>query len=653
MTMLSIADTEEDVTGAAESSSHLFRILLRRPLAVTCALVIAAVVIACVFASLIAPYNPLAQDLNHTLAGPSASHWLGTDALGRDIFSRILYGGQVTLLGTCEAILTYLIIGVSLGLLAGTMGGATDAIVMRISDILQSIPALITLLVVLAVFGHNETAAMVSLGIFASAGLMRIVRSASLVARAEPYVAAARVAGLSSWSILWRHIRPAVTGPVLTQVSLFAGIAMLVEAALGFLGLGVLPPQPSWGNLVSDAQRAINQQSWMLIPTGGIIAVMCLALTLLGIALRDAYSSRSSGKTLDSWHSLTAGTRVIPPPPDQPPAQDHLLSVRDLCVEVPKDDGWLRLVDGVDFDISPGETVGIVGESGCGKSMTVTALLRVPPPGARISAQRLSLDGQDLLGLTEQDMYQVRGKKIAYVSQEPISSLDPLQPAGRQVAEAVRVHRGVTRAEARDIALDLLAAVHLPDVKTVARKYPHEMSGGMAQRVAIARALAGEPDLLIADEPTTALDVSVQAGILDLLIEFRERNRMALILVTHDWGVLADACDRALVMYAGQIVEDAPTRLLVGSPKHPYSAALLDSIPSKVVAGTALPMIPGTVPPPGKWPAGCRFTARCQFATAECEAAPIRLTDTAIGVSRCIHVDRLEREEQTDAIARA
>ncbi|MBM2614692.1 ABC transporter ATP-binding protein [Actinoplanes sp. LDG1-06] len=247
----------------------------------------------------------------------------------------------------------------------------------------------------------------------------------------------------------------------------------------------------------------------------------------------------------------------------------------------------------------------------------------------------------------------MRGKRIAYISQEPISSLDPLHVAGRQVAEAVRAHRGVSRAEAKRIALELLASVRLPDPEAVYAKYPHEMSGGMAQRVAIARALAGEPELLIADEPTTALDVSVQAGVLDLLVDLRDQRGMALILVTHDWGVLADACDRAIVMYAGQIVEDAPTRDLIAAPRHPYSAALLESIPAKVDPGAMLPMIGGTVPPPSNWPTSCRFAGRCRFATDDCTHAPIPLTRTDTGVSRCVHVDRLEEKEAADAVTTA
>ncbi|MBU2664102.1 dipeptide/oligopeptide/nickel ABC transporter permease/ATP-binding protein [Actinoplanes bogorensis] len=640
----------------------LLRRLLRQPLAIACLAVITLVVLACVFASLVAPYDPYAQDLANILSGPSGTHWLGTDALGRDVLSRILYGGRVTLFGTLQAVVTYVVIGVSIGLIAGTIGGIVDSILMRVADVIQSIPALITLLVVLAVFGRSETAAMVSFGIFASAGLMRVVRGVSMIARTEPYVAAGTVAGLGPFQILWRHIRPAVIGPVLTQVSLFAGIAMLVEASLGFLNLGVLPPAASWGNLVSDAQLAINRQQWLLVPTGGIVALMCLCLTLLGIALRDTYSSKSTagGKSLSSWRSFAATMRRVPATPaaaapalvseySQTAGREILLEVQDLSVAV----GDLTLVDGVSFDVGRGETIGIVGESGCGKSMTVSGLLRVPPPGATISAARLTLGGEDLLGLSEQQMHKVRGKRIAYISQEPISSLDPLHVAGRQVAEAVRAHRGVSRSEARRIALELLASVRLPDPEAVYTKYPHEMSGGMAQRVAIARALAGEPELLIADEPTTALDVSVQAGVLDLLVDLRDQRGMSLILVTHDWGVLADVCDRAIVMYAGQIVEDAPTADLIAAPRHPYSAALLESIPAKVAPGVLLPMIGGTVPAPADWPSSCRFAGRCRFATDDCTHAPIPLTPTVTGVSRCVHVDRLEEKEAADAVTTA
>ncbi|MFF1831086.1 dipeptide/oligopeptide/nickel ABC transporter permease/ATP-binding protein [Paenarthrobacter sp. NPDC058040] len=633
--------------------THFLRRVLKQPVAVICAALLLTVVVLCALAPIIAA-DPLAQDLTSPYAPPGGQHLLGSDQLGRDILSRLLHGGQTTLVGAVQAVLVYAVLGMVFGMIAGSAGGTIESVIMRINDMIQSIPALVVLLVVLAIFGNSELAAMVSLGILAAPGLVRVIRSATMAVRAEQFVAAARVAGLSGLQIQLRHVLPALAGPAMTYISIFAGIAILFESVIGFLGLGVVPPQPSWGNLIADAQQSIALNPWMLVPTGGTVALVTIALTLLGDGIRAAYSARSTRSGLQlSWKQMAAKTRTDPlagtEDTDLPSGAKPLLSVRGLTVNIAGDTDTITLVDGVSFDVAAGEAVGLVGESGCGKSITVTSLLRVLPPGATVGGSRVEFEGTDLLALSEAEMAKVRGAGIAYISQEPISSLDPMFTAGQQIAEAVRQHRKVSRREARAIALDLLAQVRLPDPAGAAKRYPHELSGGMAQRVAIARALAGEPKLLIADEPTTALDVTVQAEILDLLRDLRQRTGMALILVTHDWGVLADACDRAFVMYAGQIVETAPLQELVTAPSMPYTWGLLNSMPADVEPGAELPVVAGNVPSPGRWPKGCRFAQRCIFASAECRENPIPLVEVSQEqLSRCIHVDELRKEESHD-----
>jgi peptide/nickel transport system permease protein len=616
------------------TSTFLSRILAQ-PVAVICAGFLLIVILACAFAPWISG-NPLAQDLTKVYAPPSPSNWFGADQFGRDIFTRILHGGQITLVGALEAVAVYTVLGMGFGLVAGSARGMADTVIMRACDLIQSIPGLVILLVVLAIFGQNETAAMVTLGVLTAPGLVRIVRGATLVVRAEPYVAAARVAGLSRLQILTRHVVPAVTGPALTQISLMAGVAILVESAIGFLGLGVAPPAPSWGNLISEAQRAIALAPWMLFPTGGVVALVTVALTLLGDSIRDSYAARSTRSGFQpSWHSMAASAERTGPAAKPSAEKQPLLRVRDLSIHLP----GVTVVDKIGFDVMPGEAIGIVGESGCGKSITVTGMLRVLPPGSTVSGTALEFEGRDLLSLSEREMAKVRGAGIAYISQEPISGLDPVFTAGFQIAEAVRQHRKVSAREARAIALELLRQVRLPDPEEVAAKYPHQLSGGMAQRIAIARALAGQPKLLIADEPTTALDVTVQAEILDLLRDLRETTGMSMILVTHDWGVLADACDRAIVMYAGQVVETAPTAELVHRPAMPYTRALLQSMPANFEPGRPLPTIPGTVPPPNAWPKGCRFAARCTMAADACRTTAVPLVPVKEhGFSRCLFV---------------
>jgi peptide/nickel transport system permease protein len=557
-----------------------------------------------------------------------------------------MYGGRDSLLAVLTAVLVYVVIGIPVGLLSGYLGGLADQMTARVCDLLMSVPAVVILLVVLGIFSNNETAAMIAFGFLASPGLIRIVRATTLAVRTEQFVAAARVAGLTTRQILRRHILPQVTAPAAISVSLMAGVTLIVESGLSFLGLGVQLPLPSWGGLIADASQAINRQAWMLVPSGGIVILTTMAFGLLGGAFRDTSADRAASPAQGplSWRLMHTGVRRNTRPAQPTPKRSGaLLSIHGLTITLPTPTGLLDIIDGISFDVAPGEALGIVGESGCGKTMAVAGLLRLLPPGGRLSADTYEFEGADLLALSDREMSKIRGRGIGYISQEPVASLDPAFSVGSQLAEAVRHHEQIPRRNAALRALELLRAVQLPDPVAVAKKFPHELSGGMAQRVCIARALAGNPKLLIADEPTTALDVTVQAEILDLLRGLREQTGMALILVTHDWGVLADACDRAVVLYAGEIVEAATVSELFRAPRHPYTAALLEANPEGVPRGKPLPAIPGTVPPPGRWPSGCRFSARCAYGDDMCRCDAIELiTDGPDRAWRCIHSEKLE-----------
>jgi peptide/nickel transport system ATP-binding protein len=300
-----------------------------------------------------------------------------------------------------------------------------------------------------------------------------------------------------------------------------------------------------------------------------------------------------------------------------------LLSVRGLVTEFRTDAGSLRAVDDVSFDVAEGAALGLVGESGCGKSVTSLSLLRLVQPPGRIAAGRVIFEGRDLMSLSEKDMRAVRGARIAMIFQEPMSSLNPVYTVGDQIAEAVLVHRRArSRRAARDRVVELLGLVGIPSPAERADAYPHQLSGGMRQRVMIAMALACEPRLLIADEPTTALDVTIQAQIMDLLRDLRARLGMAVLLITHDLGLVADFVDDVAVMYAGRVVERAPVRDLFADPRHPYTRGLLRSVPSygENLSASRLPTIPGVVPDLRSLPAGCRFRARCDRATEPCAA---------------------------------
>ncbi|MCU0987327.1 MAG: ABC transporter ATP-binding protein [Acetobacteraceae bacterium] len=301
---------------------------------------------------------------------------------------------------------------------------------------------------------------------------------------------------------------------------------------------------------------------------------------------------------------------------------EPLLSVEDLGIGFATDQGRLEVVEGLSFSLAAGRTLAVVGESGCGKSVTSLALMRLLPRNARIGG-RVRFGGRDLLGLPEAEMRTLRGGEIAMIFQEPMTSLNPAFTVGDQIAEAIRVHRGIGDQDAAEEAVAMLARVRIPDARARARDYPHRMSGGMRQRVMIAMAMACRPKLLIADEPTTALDVTIQAQILELMREMAAEYGTAIILITHDLGVVAEMADEVLVMYAGRAAEMAPARVLFSEPQHPYTVGLMGAIPRLDEERGRLATIEGMVPSPAAWPPGCRFAPRCPFAAARCtEAAP-------------------------------
>jgi peptide/nickel transport system permease protein len=632
------------VESAASPSRRSFLArLLHRPLAVGALLFLAALVIACVAAPLIAPYGPGKQDLLNPLAGPSGAHLLGTDSLGRDILSRLLYGGRSSLLAILEAVAVVVLVGLPLGLIAGYAGGWTDRILGRMAEGLMAIPAIILVLVVLAVRPHDETAAMLTFGLLGVPIILRVTRSATLKIREELYITAARVSGLSHPYIVLRHVLPRVRGVVIVQASIFAAYALVFETGIAFLGLTASPTTATWGGMVAEASEVLQQTSWPLIPAGGIIALTILALGLLGDAIRDVAVMDDEPPAEASPGGLRRGAEPTPPPLARPVLNGGdsgaLLQVRGLTVETA---AGTPLVDSVDFEVRGGETVGLVGESGCGKSVTAAALLHLLPPEVRATAGAVHWDGEEILGLSDRDFDRLRGSTLAYVSQESQASLDPTFTIGSQIGEVVRSHERISRRAARERVLELLRMVEMPDPEQVARSYAHELSGGMAQRVGLALALAGRPRLLVADEPTTALDVTVQSEILELLRKLQAATGMAILLITHDLGVVADICDRTFVMYAGQIVEGCTTEELFDRPLHPYTVGLLASHPSHAVHGGRLPTLAGQVPPPGSWPSGCRFAERCPYAVEECRAAPIPLEAPAVGrASRCIRIEQV------------
>ena len=624
------------------------RAFLHQPVGVAAAAYLTLLVLAGIFAAELAPYDPAVQDLDIVLSGPSADHWLGTDTLGRDVLSRLLFGIQPSLVNSLIAVVVFLLLGIPLGIVAGYRGGWPDGVISRVAELALSIPPIILVLVALSVFTGSPTAAMVTLGVLGAPGLIRVVRGATLLVREELFVTAARVSGVAPLRIMTSHVLRRVTGPILVQASVFAGIALAFQAALAFLGLITVGGRPTWGGMIGEAAGVISRDQWLIIPPGVAIALAVLAFGLLGDAIRDLSSDEDASAAPPS-------RRPVPRPPvarrpegltasPEPTDTSDLLEVRGLTVTAGANPGT-TLVSDATFSVGPGETVALVGESGCGKSMTALALLGLLPPAVHVTAGAVVFQGSDLTAGGRSAYRAVRGSGIAYVAQDALGSLDPTHTVGSHLQEIIGLHENLSRAGRRERAVQLLEQVKLADAERVLASYPHEISGGMAQRINIALALAGRPQLLIADEPTTALDVTVQAEILQLLRDLQHATGMAILIITHDWGVVADIADRAVVMYAGEVVERADVRTLFRKPRFPYTAALLAADPSTAAENSRLPRRRGLVTAAVCLTTGFGLAGRCAHVRAECTPAPILLMTVDDDTStRCIRVHDLVSE---------
>jgi peptide/nickel transport system permease protein len=565
-------------------NASFVRRLLSRPLAVVALLWLLLLLVLSVGAPVFAPLDPLEQDLLALKQLPSAEHWLGTDALGRDVFSRMVHGVSLTIAGVIEAVVMASLLGLSLGVSAGYFGGLWDRCVQQYVSLVQSLPTMLIMLAVLAVFGQAMLPAMVTLGVMGSAGVSRVLRSVTLAVREELYIAAARISGLSDAHIILRHVLPRIAGPVIVQMSLFAAIAVIVQTGISFLGLGVAPPAPTWGSMIFEASASLNDFPWLLVPSGGVVALTVLSFGLLGDSLRDA--------STESWSRpavrQSVKARQAIQPKDLP--EGCLLSLRDVTIVTGTGSATRTLVQGVNLDLKQGETLGIVGESGSGKTLTSLSLMGLLPPGVHVSTGTAVINGEVIDLSNEKRLTQLRGATVGMIFQEPMAALDPCFTIGHQLAEVIRLQGlGATQVQAK--VMELLEQVKIPNPQDVAKRYPHQISGGMAQRVGIARALASEPRILLADEPTTALDVTVQAEILALLRSLSQSRQMAVVLVTHDWGVVADICDRAMVLRHGQVLESATVVDLFHRPQHPYTQALLAANPHSAKPGDVLPTV--------------------------------------------------------------
>jgi peptide/nickel transport system ATP-binding protein len=635
------------------------------------------VIVAAIFAPLVAPHAPDAQDINAVNAGPSAAHWLGTDDLGRDILSRLIWGARISLRVSFEIVALAAVVAIPLGLIAGFFRGAVDSVIMRTMDALFSFPPLILALTVAALLGADINDAAIAIAIVFVPSFVRLLRGEVIAVREEAYIESARSLGATSKRLVSRHVVPNVASPIIIQMALALGFALLTEAGLSFLGVGEQPPTPSWGGMLQEGFQFINTAPWALVFPGLAIMFTVLAFNLVADGLRDSLgrerprgSSPVSGER-ESRRRPMARVRGIGRSEEEAsmpePAPDAaLLDVHNLRIEFRTSGTWLPVMEDANFSVPRGKTLGLVGESGSGKTVSALAVMGLLPAKVSQVTGSIRFEGQELTTVSPSRLRQLRGNEMAMIFQEPMTSLNPAFTVGNQIAEQVRTHRDVSRAEARKVAVEMLERVEIPQAATRAQDYPHAFSGGMRQRVMIAMALSCSPKLLIADEPTTALDVTTQAQIIELLHTIQREDDMATIFVTHDLGVIADVADDVVVMYAGQIVEQSAAVDLFGNPRHPYTEALLDSIPQLTPRGEPLHAIPGMVPRAEQFPAGCRFAPRCPYARDACTAEPVSMRAPAwvegattglatasrsrLTLARCVRQDELVLSSVADLV---
>jgi peptide/nickel transport system permease protein len=598
--------------------------------------IMAAIILGALFAPVLAPHSPYFQEAGG--GGPSAGHWMGLDSANRDIFSRLLYGARWSLVIGLGATGLALVVGATIGAIAATSRKWFDETLMRVLDVIMAFPGIALAAVLVAVFGGGIQVLVFAIGFLYTPPVARVVRANVLAQYGEDYVDAERIIGARTRHILIRHVAINCAAPILVYCTVMVAEAIVFEASLSFIGAGVRPPSPSWGSVIADGKNLVLLGGWWAtIFPGLLILITVLSLNILAEGISDAWAAPAArqvpggkrpheGDVLEQATPGTGEITVLPglaeaarrlaerarPLPDGAP----VLQVKELAIGFEGRHNGVDIVDGISFEVRPGEVLGLVGESGCGKSLTALTVMGLQPGGARIRGE-IVFDGKDLLTLSRSARRRLLGHDMAMIYQDALSSLNPAMTIKAQLKQVIR--RGGRRS-----ATELLELVGLDPARTLSA-YPHELSGGQRQRVLIAMALSRDPKLIVADEPTTALDVTVQAQVIELLLRLRAELGFALILVSHDLALIADVTDRVAVMYGGQIVETGVTATLVGAPAHHYTRGLLGAVLSLESGAQRLTQIRGVVPSPADFPAGCRFADRCPLATEICRAQAPRL----------------------------
>ena len=606
-------------------------------------IVLLVIALAAVFAAQIAPHNPL--EIFTARQAPSADFLFGTDDKVRDVLSRMIFGARYSLvIGLCSTALA-LVIGSIFGALAAVSSKVVNEIIMRIMDIIMSFPGIALAAVFVTVFGNSVFSLIVAIAFLYIPQIARVVAANVTSEYGKDYVRAVVVAGARAPWILAKHVVRNCLAPVVVFTILQVADAIVFEASLSFISAGIPEPTPTWGNILADARSGVLAGRWWqaLFP-GLAIMITVLCLNILSEGITDAMAAPKSAVNIDADDLVGSreADKMVADPKLAYAAQatslsarlaelkeveqhrtdrfmahtevDPILVVEDLSIAFPRH-GDVDVIDHVSFVVRPRQTMGLVGESGCGKSITSLAVMGLLDPRARITSGRILYQGQDLLKMSAAEMNDLRGREIAMVYQDALSSLNPSMLIRKQMRQLTR--RGGTRS-----AEELLTLVGL-DPKRTLDSYPHELSGGQRQRVLIAMALTRDPKLIICDEPTTALDVTVQKQVIDLLNKLQKELGFAMVFVSHDLALVAEVANSITVMYAGQVVEQGPVNDILTSPIHEYTRGLLGSVLSIEAGGGRLHQVPGSVPSPRDFAAGDRFAPRSSYSDVSSSVRPV------------------------------
>ncbi|HIY52078.1 MAG TPA: dipeptide/oligopeptide/nickel ABC transporter permease/ATP-binding protein [Candidatus Olsenella avicola] len=600
------------------------------------------VALSAILAPVIAPHDPL--EITKAYQPPNGTYLFGTDNAGRDILSRMLYGGQYSLVIGFGATALALVLGSIIGAIAAVARKAVSEVIMRVLDVIMSIPGIALAAILVLILGNSVPAIIFSIGFMYTPQIARIVRANVVSEYGEDYVRAVIVSGARAPWILMKHVLRNCIAPIMVFTVTLVADAIIFEASLTFIGAGIAEPTPTWGNILSSARDGVLLGRWWQALFPGIaIMVTCLALNILSEGLTDAMAAAPSApvsnenadsrreadllvadpvraykEQADSLARRLGALREVELARTDRRVPDYsvepILQVKNLSIGFPRH-GDVHVVDNVSFDVRPGQCMALVGESGCGKSITTKTIMNLLPSSARIEGQIL-YKGQDLLKLTKEEHRKLLGHELAMVYQDSLSSLNPSMLISEQMKQLTS--RGGTRS-----AEELLELVGL-DPKRTLESYPHELSGGQCQRVIIAMALTRDPSLVICDEPTTALDVTVQKQVIKLLNDLQKQLGFAMIFVSHDLALVAEVASEITVMYAGQVIESAPTKELLTNPIHEYTQGLLGAVLSiEAHDGSRLHQVPGSVPSPADFPKGDRFAPRSSHPTVGLDVHPI------------------------------